>query len=704
MRFSSSTTKPARPSLQAPVNRLRGVGQRNNDKLERLGIRQVSDLLFHLPYRYSDRTRITPIGALQPGREALVEGTVELTQIRFGRRRSLFTVLSDGTGQMTLRFFHFSRSQQGGLDRGTRLRCFGTVRPGPHMLEMVHPEYQRQSPDAGTDVEATLTPIYPATEGINQGTLRRLAEQAILCLQQNPASLPELLPQTLLDEHGFPDLAAALQYVHQPPIDADVAMLEAGQHPAQRRLAFEELLAMHLGQRQRRSRLQQKPAPVLQRQTDLTDRFFKQLPFTPTAAQQKVMTEIDQDLGSGRPMLRLLQGDVGSGKTLVAAAAALRAVDNGWQVAIMAPTELLAEQHFRNFSDWLAPVGLQPCLLTGKQRGSERERNLGAMRDGTAGIVIGTHALFQADIAFARLGLVIIDEQHRFGVHQRLALLEKGNAGKLSPHQLIMTATPIPRTLAMALHADLDVSVIDELPPGRQPVHTVVLADSRRDELIQRIAAACRDQRQVYWVCPLIDESELLQCQAATETSELLAEQLPDISVGLLHGRLPAREKTAVMQSFKAGEIDLLVATTVIEVGVDVPNASLMIIENAERMGLAQLHQLRGRVGRGSRRSDCVLLYKAPLGELARARLEVMRGSHDGFQIAQRDLELRGPGEVLGTRQTGLPSLRIADFSRDLDLIPLLPAAADLIFRTCPDHIDSLIARWRDTTQDYGQV
>jgi ATP-dependent DNA helicase RecG len=704
MRFSFSTTKPAVPSLQAPVSRLRGVGQRNSVKLQRLGIQRIADLLFHLPYRYSDRTRVTPIGALQPGREAVVEGTIELTQVRFGRRRSLLSVLSDGTGRFTLRFFHFSSSQQAGLERGTRLRCFGTVRPGPQMLEMVHPEYQRIQADSTPEVAATLTPIYPTTEGINQTTLRRLTGEAIRCLQKNPAGLPELLPDELLHEHHFPELAAALQYVHQPPADADLDLLEAGLHPAQRRLAFEELLAMHLGQRQRRARLQNIPAPVLGRRTDLVNRLFARLPFTATGAQQRVMTEIEQDLNSGRPMLRLLQGDVGAGKTLVAAAAALLAIDNDWQVAIMAPTELLAEQHYRNFHDWLAPIGLQPWLLTGKLRGSERERCMQALRSNTAGIVIGTHALFQADIKFSRLDLVIIDEQHRFGVHQRLALLEKGSSGETGPHQLIMTATPIPRTLAMALHADLDVSIIDELPPGRQPVNTVVLADSRREELIERIAAACHDQRQVYWVCPLIDESELLQCQAATETSEILAQQLPDVRVGLLHGRLPAKEKSTVMQSFKGGEIDLLVATTVIEVGVDVPNASLMIIENAERMGLAQLHQLRGRVGRGSRRSDCVLLYKAPLGELARARLEVMRASSDGFEIAQRDLELRGPGELLGTRQTGLPSLRIADFSRDLDLIPLLPAAGDCILRSCPQRVDELVARWQDTAQEYGQV
>jgi ATP-dependent DNA helicase RecG len=701
MRFSSSTPKLA---LRAPVSRLRGVGQRNSDKLRRLGIQRIADLLFHLPYRYSDRTRITPIGALQPGREALVEGTVELTQIRFGRRRSLLSVLSDGTGQLTLRFFHFSRSQQAGLEQGTQLRCFGTVRPGPHMLEMVHPEYQRMQTDSPPEVAATLTPMYPTTEGINQTTLRRLAGEAIRCLQQNPAGLPELLPDELLREHDFPELAAALQYVHQPPADADTALLEAGLHPAQRRLAFEELLAMHLGQRQRRARLQKRPAPVLQRRTDLVDRLFAQLPFTATGAQQRVTTEIEQDLASGRPMLRLLQGDVGAGKTLVAAAAALLTIDNDWQVAIMAPTELLAEQHYRNFHDWLAPIGLQPWLLTGKLRGSERERCLNAMQSGAAAVMIGTHALFQADIKFARLGLIVIDEQHRFGVHQRLALLEKGSAEELGPHQLIMTATPIPRTLAMALHADLDVSIIDELPPGRQPVNTVVLADSRREELIARIAAACHDRRQVYWVCPLIDESELLQCQAATETSNILAQQLPGVRVGLLHGRLPAKEKTAIMQAFETGDIDLLVATTVIEVGVDVPNASLMIIENAERMGLAQLHQLRGRVGRGSRRSDCVLLYKAPLGELARARLEVMRASNDGFEIARRDLELRGPGELLGTRQTGLPNLRIADFSRDLDLIPLLPSAGDRVLQSCAERVDELIARWQDTTQAYGQV
>ena len=706
MRFSFSTPDPATGtvSLKTAVAKMRGVGPRVEDKLRRLGIQRLGDLLFHLPHRYSDRTRLVPIDQLQPGQDALIEGTIESAQVRFGRRRSLLCRLHDDTGAIMLRFFHFSRSQQAGLQQGTRLRCYGTVRAGPQSLEIVHPEYERLNADESPSLADTLTPIYPTTEGINQPLLRRLAQSALNCLQKNPELLPDYLPADWLAEHDFPDLVTALRIVHQPPADADTRALETGQHPAQKRLALEELLAFHVSQRRQRQQLQERPAPPLARQTDLLARFFEYLPFSPTGAQQRVITEIEQDLGQPFPMLRLLQGDVGSGKTVVAAAAALLAIDNGWQVAIMAPTELLAEQHYRNLYDWLEQLDQTPVLLTGRLKRAERDQTLAAIESGTTPVVIGTHALFQEEVAFKKLGLVIIDEQHRFGVHQRLALLEKGHSGEQHPHQLIMTATPIPRTLAMSLHADLDVSIIDELPPGRQPVTTVVLAESRRDDLIQRIAGACRDGRQVYWVCPLIEESDALEAQSATETSEMLAEQLPGLRVGLIHGRMKAQEKAEVMHRFKQGEIDLLVATTVIEVGVDVPNASLMIIENTERMGLAQLHQLRGRVGRGSQRSDCVLLYRGPLGELARSRLEVMRTSEDGFEIARRDLELRGPGELLGTRQTGLPSLRIADFSRDQDLLPLLPTVSAQLLRDQPQQADDLIARWQGMAEDYIQV
>jgi len=706
MRFSFSTPDPATGtvSLKTPVAKMRGVGPRVEQKLARLGIERLGDLLFHLPYRYSDRTRLIPIGSLQPGRDALVEGTIELAQVKFGRRRSLICRLSDNTGVILLRFFHFSRSQQVGLEAGTRLRCYGSVRAGPQMLEMVHPEYQRLAADEQLPLEETLTPVYPATEGVGQPLLRRLARAAVTCLAKKPELLPDYLPAEWLGRHDFPDLITALQTVHQPPADADTRALEDGRHPAQKRLAFEELLAFHVSERRQRRQLQQKPAPALPRQSDLIDRFLDQLPFVPTAAQQRVIGEIEHDLANDYPMLRLLQGDVGSGKTVVAAVAALLAIDNDWQVAIMAPTELLAEQHLHNLQGWLERLDLPPILLTGRMKRSEREQALQSIREGSRHVVIGTHALFQEEVEFNRLGLVIIDEQHRFGVHQRLALLEKGSGDDMYPHQLIMTATPIPRTLAMSLHADLDVSAIDELPPGRQPVNTVVLAESRRDELIRRIAAACAEGRQVYWVCPLIEESETLEAQAATDTSELLAEQLPGVWVGLIHGRMKAADKATIMASFRQGEIDLLVATTVIEVGVDVPNASLMIIENAERMGLAQLHQLRGRVGRGSRRSDCVLLYRAPLGELARARLEVMRSTEDGFEIARRDLELRGPGELLGTRQTGLPTMRIADFGRDQDLLPLLHDVSERLLEEVPDRADALIARWQGANEEYSQV
>lgn len=706
MRFSFSTPDPAigTMSLKTSVDQLRGVGPRVRDKLKRLGIERLGDMLFHLPHRYSDRTRLTPLGSARAGSDILIEGVVELAQVKFGRRRSLLVRLSDNTGAILLRFFHFSKQQQTGLQAGNHLRCYGTVRAGPQMLEMVHPEYQRLEGDDSPPLAETLTPIYPTTEGVNQPLLRRIADVALGCVARHPELLPDYLPADFLEAHQFPDLQSALVSVHQPPPDADTKALEAGSHPAQQRLAFEELLAYHLSQRRQRQQLQQRPAPPLSRQTDLLARFFEQLPFALTGAQTRVIGEIETDLARSYPMLRLLQGDVGAGKTVVAAAGALLAIDNGWQVAIMTPTELLAEQHFQNLRDWLQALDCKPLLLTGRMKTSDREPALAAIHSGTAEVVIGTHALFQEQVSFNRLGLVVIDEQHRFGVHQRLALLEKGNADDMSPHQLIMTATPIPRTLAMSLRADLDVSIIDELPPGRQPVNTVVLAESRRDELIQRISAACAEGRQVYWVCPLVEESETFDYQAATETSELLSEQLPGVRVGLIHGRLKPRDKATVMEAFKASEIDLLVATTVIEVGVDVPNASLMIIENAERLGLAQLHQLRGRVGRGNQRSDCVLLYRAPLGDLARARLEVMRQTEDGFVIAERDLQLRGPGELLGTRQTGLPNLRIADFGRDQQLLPLLHQAAEQLVRHDTDKIDALIARWQGIGQGYSQV
>ncbi len=688
-----------------PVTALRGAGPRAAERLANLGIATVQDLLFHLPLRYQDRTRVVPMGGLRPGDEAVVEGAVDLAEVKFGRKRMLLVRLSDGTGALTLRFFHFNANQQAGFARGTRLRCYGEVRPGAVTLEMIHPEYRRVDTDVVEPVEEHLTPIYPSTEGMHQLTLRALTDQALERLAQaGDAGLHEWLPPELLKQFKLPSIAAAIRYVHRPPPEASVESLEAGKHPAQQRLVFEELLAHHLSLRQLRHAAKAQRAPVLDGTGALRERFVATLPFALTAAQRRVVGEIETDLRRDHPMLRLVQGDVGSGKTVVAALAALQAVESGTQVAVMAPTELLAEQHYRNFFAWLSPLGIEVAWLSGKIKGKAREAALSAFAKGEASIAIGTHALFQEDVQFAHLGLVIVDEQHRFGVHQRLALRDKGKQGVLYPHQLTMTATPIPRTLAMTIYADLDASIIDELPPGRTPVQTVVIPDNRRPEIVERVRQACAQGRQAYWVCTLIEESEALQCQAAADTAAQLAEALPDLRVGLVHGRMKPREKEAVMAAFKAHELDLLVATTVIEVGVDVPNASLMIIENAERLGLAQLHQLRGRVGRGTAQSSCVLLYHGPLSEQARSRLGVLRDTTDGFEIARRDLELRGPGEVLGTRQTGLLSLRIADLLRDQDQLPAVERVAERLLADYPEHAEPLIRRWLGDAGRYGHV
>lgn len=688
-----------------PVTVLRGVGPRAARRLANLGIETVQDLLFHLPSRYQDRTRIVPMGSLRPGDQAVVEGTVDLAEIKFGRKRMLLVRISDGTGALTLRFFHFNANQQAGFARGVRVRCFGEVRPGTVTLEMIHPEYQRIDSGAPEVAEEHLTPIYPTTEGMHQLSLRALTDQALERLQKtSDGGLHDWLPPELLKHFKLPSLAAAIRYVHRPPPEASVESLLAGRHPAQRRLVFEELLAHHLSLRQLRHAAKAQTAPRLQGDGKLSRQFIAALAFKLTSAQQRVVDEVAADLRRDHPMLRLVQGDVGSGKTVVAALAALQAVEAGAQVAVMAPTELLAEQHSRNFRNWMQPLGIEVAWLSGKIKGKARAAALQAIATGDAPIVVGTHALFQDDVQFAKLGLVIVDEQHRFGVHQRLALRDKGRQGNLRPHQLTMTATPIPRTLAMTIYADLDASIIDELPPGRTPVQTVVIPDSRRPEIVERVRQACAQGRQAYWVCTLIEESEALQCQAAEDSAAQLAEALPDLRVGLVHGRMKPRDKETVMQRFKAGELDLLVATTVIEVGVDVPNASLMIIENAERLGLAQLHQLRGRVGRGAQQSSCVLLYHGRLSEQARSRLGVLRDTTDGFEIARRDLELRGPGEVLGTRQTGLLSLRIADLLRDQDLLPDIEQMAQRLLETHPESVAPLIRRWLGDAGRYGEV
>ena len=687
---------------QIPVTALKGVGTSLAEKLRKIGLFSLQDVLFHLPSRYMDRTRISPIGGLQPNTNAVLEGEVRACDIVFGKRRSLVVRMQDGTGTITLRFYHFNASQKQQLSSGTQLRVFGETRRGAAGLEMYHPEYDLLSDTKQLPLAQHLTPIYPATEGLTQPRLRTLAAQALTWLDTH--SLRELLPDKLRTQLNQSSLADALRYLHQPPTNANVHLLMEGEHPFQQRLAFEELLAHHLSLLLLRRQTQADGASPLYVNSKLQAAFLTQLPFQLTRAQTRVLKEITADLAKPIPMLRLVQGDVGSGKTVIAALAALIAVANGQQAAIMAPTEILAEQHRVNFGNWLEPLGIKIGWLTGKLKVGERRTQSAVIASGEAQVVIGTHALFQESVEFANLGLVIIDEQHRFGVHQRLSLRNKGTAGSLRPHQLIMTATPIPRTLAMSAYADLDCSIIDELPPGRTPITTVVISDQRRPEIIERVRMGCAEGRQAYWVCTLIEESEALEAQAAQATYESLALALPQLRIGLIHGRLKAAEKEAVMAAFKVNGLDLLVATTVIEVGVDVPNASLMIIENPERLGLAQLHQLRGRVGRGATASHCVLLYGSPLSHHSKERLRVMRESSDGFYIAEQDLQLRGPGEVLGTRQTGDMQFKIADLQRDAHLLPSVKSGAEYLMAHHSTICEEIIMRWLGKSHVYLQV
>ncbi|AXQ50339.1 ATP-dependent DNA helicase RecG [Pseudomonas vlassakiae] len=684
------------------VTALKGVGDAMAEKLAKVGLENLQDVLFHLPLRYQDRTRVVPIGQLRPGQDAVIEGVVSGADVTMGKRRSLVVRLGDGTGVLSLRFYHFSNAQKEGLKRGTHLRCYGEARPGASGLEIYHPEYRALNGDEPPPpVEQTLTPIYPSTEGLTQQRLRALCQQSLGML--GPRSLPDWLPDELARDYHLAPLDDAIRYLHNPPADADLDELAEGQHWAQHRLAFEELLTHQLSQQRLRESLRSLRAPVLPKARRLQAQYLANLGFQPTGAQQRVANEIAYDLSQHEPMMRLVQGDVGAGKTVVAALAALQALEAGYQVALMAPTEILAEQHYITFKRWLEPLGIEVAWLAGKLKGKARASALEQIAGG-APMVVGTHALFQEEVRFKHLALAIIDEQHRFGVQQRLALRKKGVAGELCPHQLIMTATPIPRTLAMSAYADLDTSVLDELPPGRTPVNTVLVADSRRFEVVERVRAACAEGRQAYWVCTLIEESEELTCQAAESTFEELGSALGELRVGLIHGRMKPAEKAEVMAEFKQGNLQLLVATTVIEVGVDVPNASLMIIENPERLGLAQLHQLRGRVGRGSAVSHCVLLYHPPLSQIGRERLGIMRETNDGFIIAEKDLELRGPGEMLGTRQTGLLQFKVADLMRDADLLPAVRDAAQALLARWPDHVSPLLDRWLRHGQQYGQV
>jgi len=689
-----STPRSDDPAFSQPIaGSLPGAGPRVVEKLAARGLLTLQDLWLHLPLRYEDRTRLTPIRDLQGGVPAQVEGRVEAVERGFRYRPLLrVAIVDDSRATLVLRFFHFRAAQVAQMMPGTRLRCFGTPKPGQNGLEIVHPSYRVVDGEDADPLGESLDPVYPLVEGIGPATLRKLIGHALDKLP--PAAALELLPADLLEPLALPSLRQALLDMHRPGRDTDLAALAAGSHPAQRRLALEELLAHNLSQRRQRIQLQRSPAPALDGPGLLATQLEQALPFRLTAAQRRVYQQIRHDLGLPVPMLRLVQGDVGSGKTVVAAMAAMLAVECGRQAALAAPTELLAEQHLANLRTWLEPLGVRVAWLAGKVTGKARAAVLAEVASGRAQVVVGTHALMQEAVVFKDLALAIVDEQHRFGVHQRLALRDKGASGRSVPHQLIMTATPIPRTLAMAAYADLDVSAIDELPPGRTPVQTVALSGERRPELVERIRSACAQGRQAYWVCTLIDESDELVAQAAQGTFEALSTQLPALRIGLVHGRMKPAAKQATMHAFKAGELDLLVATTVIEVGVDVANASLMIVENAERLGLAQLHQLRGRVGRGAAASTCVLLYQPPLSQMARQRLATLRETSDGFVIAEKDLELRGPGELLGTRQTGLASFRVADLARDAVLLPLVRELGDTLLARSPAVADRIITRW----------
>ncbi|MEZ7767456.1 ATP-dependent DNA helicase RecG [Haemophilus parahaemolyticus] len=681
-----------------PLTSLSGVGAAIAEKLSRIGIQNVQDLLFHLPMRYEDRTRITPISDVRPESFATIEGYVQHTEVQFGRRPILSVTLSDGTSKIMLKFFNFNAGMKNSLATGVRVKAFGEIKRGRYMAEIHHPEYQIIRNNQPLALAETLTPIYSTTEGLKQASLRKMTEQALAVLQN--VQVAELLPEQY-NPHQY-SLKEALALLHRPPPSVSAEVLEKGEHPAQKRLIFEELLAHNLAMQQLRLGVKQQYAEPLTYKSDLKSRFLTSLPFEPTNAQKRVTEDIERDLAQPSPMMRLVQGDVGSGKTLVAALAALTAIDNGKQVALMAPTEILAEQHANNFANWLRPFGIEVGWLAGKVKGKARNAQLEAIKNGDVQMIIGTHALFQESVEFHDLALIIIDEQHRFGVHQRLTLREKGAKADHYPHQLIMTATPIPRTLAMTVYADLDTSIIDELPPGRTPIKTVVISEDRRPEIVQRVYQACKNEkRQAYWVCTLIDESEVLEAQAAAAIAEDLQRALPDLRIGLVHGRMKPQEKQEIMAEFKAASIDLLVATTVIEVGVDVPNASLMIIENSERLGLAQLHQLRGRVGRGATASHCVLMYKPPLGKISSKRLQVMRDSQDGFYIAEKDLEIRGTGEILGTKQTGSAEFKVANLMRDRKMIPLVQRYAKQIIVENPPLAEALIKRWLNEKAEY---
>lgn len=678
------------------VQQLQGVGAAAATLLEKLHIFSTDDLLFHLPRDYEDRSTIIPMNQLVVGRSYLLEGEVRSVDFPPGKKKSLAALLQDDFGKVTLRFYHIYKGLTDRIKIGQRLRIFGEVRVGARGLELYHPEIQViQQHNALPKTQ--LTAIYPSTEGLTQPKLREYVRQA---LQYHSDELAELLPKKY--SNGY-ELKEALHYIHEPPTDANMLQLNQGSHPAQQRLIFEELVAHQVSLLTRRAYIRQIAAPRFNSSKVLAKHLLDGLPFQMTNAQKRVSKEILHDLKQDQPMLRLVQGDVGAGKTLVAAVAACHALEADWQVALMAPTEILAEQHYLNFKRWFEPLGIKVAWLSGKQKGKARAQAEQQIKQGHAQLIVGTHALFQDNVEFSRLGLVIIDEQHRFGVDQRLALRNKG-ADQFTPHQLVMTATPIPRTLAMSAYGDLDTSIIDELPPGRTPIQTVTIPLDRREQVLQRIASNCREGKQAYWVCTLVEQSETLDAQAAEATYQEIKERFSDINIGLVHGKMKADEKQSVMQAFKDNQLQLLIATTVIEVGVDVPNASIMVIENAERLGLSQLHQLRGRVGRGATASFCALLYKTPLSQNGQERLSILRESNDGFVIAEKDLEIRGPGELLGTKQTGDMGFRVARLERDDHLLSQAHYVAAQILKDYPQHADGLLKRWLPQAPRYAYV
>ena len=682
--------------LSEPVTTLRGVGAKMASRLAEIGIRSLEDLLFHFPLRYQDRTQVTPIAGLRDQVDAVIEGTVRGAAVTMGRRRTLLVKVEDSTGLLTVRFFHFRQAQVPQFKTGARVQLFGTPRRLGSGTEVIHPEYRLG--ETADLVEPALTPVYPTVSGIGQSTWRKLCGQALAALNRQP---PEDLLEVITEDRIT--LGEAIAFLHNPPPGTELDPIHRGVHPAQIRLAREELIAHQLTVQGVRDTERKHQAPSIASAAEITQQFIAGLPFAPTAAQMRVAEELAADMAQPQPMLRLVQGDVGSGKTLVAAQATLDTISAGYQVAFMAPTELLAEQHHANLAGWFNGLGVSVAWLSGRIKGKARQAVLDQLAFGQAPVVVGTHALFQDDVVFQRLGLIIVDEQHRFGVHQRLSLADKGADGQ-HPHQLALTATPIPRSLAMVAYGDLDCSIIDELPPGRQPVTTTLIDSARREAVIQRVGAACQDGRQAYWVCTAIEENNTLDIEAAEATADQLGSALPGVRVGMVHGKLKPQEKASVMAAFKAGDIQLLVATTVIEVGVDVPNASLMIIDNAERLGLAQLHQLRGRVGRGATESHCLLMFKQPLSCTAQQRLTMMQESSDGFLIAERDLAIRGPGELLGTRQTGLAAFRVALLPEHEDLLIEAQVIAARLYEHDLQRAQALMQRWAGARADFARV